>query len=392
MSIPSDRQSMLVVEYLDPEEGFKGWLVIDGAEHALCAGGMRVQPGLTSEQVQAMARNMTMKMRICGLPIDGAKCGIDYHPQAPGKLAAMTRFMAAIRPHIESRYSMGPDLNTSMAELEAIARQLGLPSVKMAIAQAQGLSMAAFLDRYAILAQPAAGGFSLGRLRAGFGVAQAALATLKALDIPIRHARVAVQGFGNLAKATIVALREAGATVTAIADAERCLAAQPGHPLPLDELLNQPGTLLGPTGAESGLQVKGREEILLQDCELLVLAALENVIQADNASLIKARAVIPGANLAVTPEGEAALFARGVTVLPSFVAGCGGTLAMNGLFGPPRPPSPRQVLGYLAQAMTQTVAKVLAVSDQEKINPTQAARRLCERHPVVPRPRPYACD
>ena len=93
-----DRPPALVIDYVDPEEGFRGWLVRDTLDFGLCAGGMRVQPGLTGARLAEMARNMTRKMRISGLRVDGAKSGIDYDPHPPGKPAAMARFMAAKRP------------------------------------------------------------------------------------------------------------------------------------------------------------------------------------------------------------------------------------------------------------------------------------------------------
>jgi glutamate dehydrogenase (NAD(P)+) len=386
----TDARRLLIVEYTDPDEQFQGWLVIDDFGNSMCAGGMRVQAGLSREHVIAMARNMTMKMRICGLPIDGAKCGINYPPGSTGKKAAMTRFMAAIRPYIEERYSMGPDLNTNMDELEGIAHDLGLPSVKMAIAKAQGLDIPTFQARYDILCQPAIHSWSLGRLRAGFGVAMAALATLQALAIPIKGARIAVQGFGNLAKAAIVALSEAGVLITAIADAEKCLLVNPGHLLPLHELLDHPGTLLPPITKHVSYQILDKQAIMSQDCDLLILAAVENVITKTNADSIKAKSVIPGANLAVTADGDAALFARGVVALPSFVAGCGGSLSMNGLFGPSQPPTPRQVLDYISKAMHAMVNKILQKSSTEGINPTQAATLLCQEINPALGQKPYA--
>ena len=164
----NERPPALVIEYTDAEEGFQGWLVIDTLDHNLCAGGMRVQPGLSRDRLAKMARNMTCKMRICGLRVDGAKSGIDYDPAAPGKRAAMTRFIAAIRPYIESRYSMGPDLNVDMSELESIGGENGLASVKMAVARAQGMELAVFRERYRILAQEFEG-WPLGKLRVRSG-------------------------------------------------------------------------------------------------------------------------------------------------------------------------------------------------------------------------------
>ena len=166
--------STIVVEYTDQMEGFRGWLAIDRQVHRLSAGGMRVQPGLTREHLVEMARNMTRKMRIADLRVDGAKCGIDYDPTSPGKAAAVKRFLSAIRPFVETVYSMGPDLNIDMNELQSAARDLGIPSVKMAIARAQGWDLDYFLERSQVLEREIEG-LSLSRLRAGYGVAAAAL-------------------------------------------------------------------------------------------------------------------------------------------------------------------------------------------------------------------------
>jgi len=380
----------IILEYIDPLEKFKGWLVIDGGQQMMSAGGMRVQSGLSREHVMAMAHNMTMKMRICGLPIDGAKCGIDYPPSAPGKRAAMTRFLAAIRPYVEDRYSMGPDLNTTMDELEGIAHELGMPSVKMAIAKAQGMDMASFLARYAILSQAAIGGWSLSRMRAGFGVAVAALATLRALAIPALGVRVAVQGFGNLAKAAIIGLLEAGATIVAVADADKCLRAKPGQTLPLAEFLEHRGTLLPVTATTNSFEILNKEVIVSQDCDILILAAIEHAVTEANAGLVAAKGVVPGANLAITLGGDEALFARGVVALPSFVAGCGGSLSMKGLFAPEQPPSPRQVLDSIAEAMNSMVERILLKSRLQKITPTQAATLLCQGEGKVLGQKPYS--
>ena len=381
----------LTIEYRDPVEGFPGWLVINDLPGCLCAGGMRVQKELTRDHVTAMARNMTLKMRICRLPIGGAKCGIRYDPQAPGKLAAMGRFMAAIKPYITTCYSMGPDLNTTMEELEGIAAEMGILSVKTAIAQAQGMPIDVFKRRYAVLGKEALPGRSLGAVRAGYGVAAAALAVLRRLRIAPEAAAIAVQGFGTLARAAMAGLAHHGAGVCAIADARQCVRCAPEDRDGLQALSATPGTLLPESpippivGRESD-----RDAILGLPCDVLILAAIENVITAANAHEVQARAVVPGANLAVSPEAEEILHQRGVLVLPSFLAGCGGSLSMNGLFGPRRFPTPEDVVSYIEQAMAAMVERVLDLARREGVSPTQAAFRCLEDVPK--RNRPYAVD
>jgi glutamate dehydrogenase (NAD(P)+) len=369
----------LVIEYVDSLEGFCGWLVIDDIRYPLAAGGMRVQPGLSRGHLINMAQNMTMKMRVSGLPIAGAKCGIDYDPTAPGKKAAMARFMSAIKPYIQHCYSMGPDLNTSMDELEEIARDLGIPSVKMAIAESQGMELKNFLGRYDILAKKAFDDWTLGQIRAGYGVAVAAIAVLRHLDIEPGEATAAVQGFGTLAKAAIAVLQFHGVTIRAVAEAEKCICTSDSCKVLQDKsLLCCANKLLPDVDAKDELSIRNREAVFETECDVLVLAAIENAITQDNANTIKARSVVPGANLAVTPEAEELLFKRGIPCLPSFMAGCGGSLSMNGLFAPAQPPTPQAVLDYVFRAMTDMVGETLRISEERGISPGKAALLYCD--------------
>nr|MBF0221783.1 Glu/Leu/Phe/Val dehydrogenase [Desulfobulbaceae bacterium] len=332
----------------------------------------------------------SLKMRLCNLPIDGAKCGINYDPYSPGKRQAMKKFMAAIKPYITTSYSMGPDLNTDMEELEAIAHELDIPSVKIAIAKTQGMDIASFTDRYAILQSPAIDSWPLGKVRAGYGVAMAALATLTYLNLPAKDSVIAVQGFGNLAKSTIVGLLKAGVNIRAIADTQKCYIAKAGRHLPLDYLLSHSGTLLPELSfPDHDVISTDKEAVLSSDCDILILAAVENVVTSRNAHQIRAKAIVPGANLAIDASGEHALFKKGILALPSFMAGCGGSLSMNGLFGPQSPPTPAEVLAYIEHSMTEMTMKVLSVAQTQTVTPSAAALEICNSAIVPLRNKPY---
>ena len=378
----------LVFEYTDPEEGFQGWLVIDTLDHCLSAGGMRIQPGLTRERLTAMARNMTCKMRICGLRVDGAKSGIDYDPSSPGKQAAISRFIDAIRPYIVSNYSMGPDLNTTMAELDAAARGLGLPSVKMAVAMAQGWDLAYFRERYRILGLEI-DGWPLAKIRAGYGVAVAVTALLDHLAVPCGGATAAIQGFGALARAAAWGLHRKGVRIRAMADQEKCLVATSGSGLDISRLLRAPGPLLPASGYGSNVRMAGREEVCRVPCDVLVPAAVEGTITGEVAGKLQVRAVVPGANLAVTPEADTILYRRGIIVLPDLLAGSGGSLSMEGLFAPEEHPQPVEVLAHVEQRMARLVNLTLARSRQGNMRPAGAARSICAEAVPQPGTRPY---
>ena len=383
--MPSDHKSApeIIVEYTDPEEGFKGWLAIDRTVHRMCAGGMRVQQGLSRQHLAEMARNMTRKMRIADLRVDGAKCGIDYDPTSPGKSAAVGRFLKAIAPYIKTIYSMGPDLNIDMVELEAAAASHEIPSVKMAVAKAQGWDLDYFLERSKVL-QEKVNGIPLGRLRAGYGVASAALGILDHLHIEPAGATIAVQGFGNLAKAAIFGLARAGCRIVAIADENKCLSNNEG--LDVAELLKCDDNLLPELKtARSGAS----SEIFDCHCDILVPAALENTVIPEIAEKLTVQAVVPGANLAVTVESAAILHQRGIPVLPDFLAGCGGSLSMEGLYGPDHHPSPTEVLDHVRNKMQDLVRQVMTRSSKDKCSPTEAALKICEEREDHSDSRPY---
>jgi glutamate dehydrogenase (NAD(P)+) len=376
----------VVVEYSDPLEGFKGWLVIDRTVHRICAGGMRVQPGLTREHLCEMARNMSLKMRIADLRVDGAKCGIDYDPNSPGKTAAVTRFLKAISPYIKEVYSMGPDLNIAMTELQAAVAWQSIPSIKMAIARAQGWELNYFLKRSAVLSETI-DGFTLASLRAGYGVAAAVLAMLSSLDIKPAEATIAVQGFGNLAKAALFGLNRAGCRIVAIADAEKSLINEQG--IDLKEILAADSPLLPDNLPQEGLRVAESQSIFDCKCDILAPAALENTITPEIAEKLQVKGVVSGANLAVPKESDAILHRRAIPVLPDFLAGCGGSLSMEGLYGPDFHPTSQEVLDHVESRMRELVQQVIDESLADKCSLREAALRICAKRKDRPDSRPY---
>lgn len=376
-----------IVEYTDPGEGFKGWLVIDSLAHKLCAGGVRVQKGLTRDTVVHLARNMTLKMRIAGIRADGAKSGIDYDPHSPGKTEALYRFMRSIRPYILDRYSMGPDLNVKLRELDEAAGKLGIPSVKMAIAKAQGLDLPYFLERYGLL-QSAVNHVTLGRIRSGFGLAAACLGVLEFLKIPEQEAVVAIQGFGGLGSAAAYALCEAGVKIVGLSDEEKSLISTNEHSLDIKDLIRDSAHGLIPRVEGTG-QYGDRNDIYNVTCDVFIPAAIENAVVPDNVRTISAKAVVPGANLAVTEEAEGLLHELGIITIPDFMAGCGGSLSMDALFGPKSHPSVQGVLDCVGKKMRSMVKKVLERSQKDDIAPRAAALCLCSEASVHPQAKPY---
>ena len=381
------KEPELIVEYTDPQEGFKGWLVIDALSHKLCAGGVRVQEGLTRDCVANLARNMTLKLRMAEIRADGAKSGIDYDPHSPGKRGALYRFIRSIRPYILERYSVGPDLNTKMEEIGDIAQELGIPSVKIAIAKAQGLDLQSFLDRFGVLGD-SVDHVTLGKIRSGFGLAAACLGVLEFLKISQQEATVAIQGFGGIGAGAAYSLHKSGVKIVGLADEEKCLISKDEDPLDIKAFIRNSVDGLIPKTQRNGRYVD-RSHIYDVKCDVLIPAAIENAIVADNAGTIPVKAVVPGANLAVTEEAERLLHDRGLIAIPDFIAGCGGSLSMDGLFGPRLQPSAQDVLDHVGKRMRIIVKRVLERSQKDGITPREAALNLCSEAPIHPEKKPY---
>ena len=367
-----------VVTYVDPVEGFRGFLAFAGDEHRLAAGGCRVVPGLDASTITALAGAMALKQRLLGLAVDGAKAGIDFDPRSPGKEAALRRFVRFLRPYLEDRYSMGPDRGTTWSELEGIAHAEGLTSVKGAVARAQGLDEADFRARLAVL-DVEVDGLTLGQRRAGHALAHAALAAADASGWKPRPLLAAIQGFGNLGRGAASALAEAGVVITAVADEHGCVSGADG--LDVRALLSVPHGAPLAAGRAAGAVVAPRASVLSLPVDVLVLAACEEAISAVEARHVQARAVVVGANLGLSRVAEEVLYLQDVVVVPDFVAGCGGSASMDALFGPSSCPTPREVLAGTAHVMRSLVGEIVGMAQRSQLTPREAALALSASRP-----------
>ena len=371
--------------YEDPAEGFRGFLAYAGASAPLAAGGLRVQRGLRGDTIVALAEAMALKERVLALNVDGAKCGIDYDPAAPGKHAAMLRFLRFLAPHLRDRLSLGPDMGTDFEEIEALARQAGISSVKAAIARAQGLPEPEVLRRLQLLDEPV-GALTLGRRRAGHALAQATLVVLGHVGAPLRQASCALQGFGTLGRAAALSLHEAGVAITTIADEHGSVRFDAGLDIP--RLLAMPA---GSPVAGSPGEATAAAPTAIFSCgaDAVVLAACEDAISVPDAAQLQAAAVVVGANRGMSDAVEALLQKRGIVVVPDFVGGAGGSAAMDALFAPTVAPSARSVLDRTAAVLDVLTERVLARARASATLPRQAALELAAAHEPRRDAKPY---
>ncbi|MFO7607423.1 MAG: hypothetical protein R6W72_14105, partial [Desulfurivibrionaceae bacterium] len=210
---------------------------------------------------------------------------------------------------------------------------------------------------------------------------------LDSLRIKPSDAAIAVQGFGNLAKAALFGLDRAGCRIVALADAEKCLINE--HGIDLKEILYSDLSLLPDRLNQEEVHRAENQSIFDCKCDILVPAALENTVTPQIAEKLQVKALVPGANLAVSEESEAILDRRDIPVLPDFLAGCGGSLSMEGLHGPDLHPTARQVLDHIESRMGELVRQVIDESFAGRCSLREAALGICAGRKDYPDSRPY---
>jgi glutamate dehydrogenase (NAD(P)+) len=340
----------------------KGVLVIDNTARGLGKGGTRMAPTVTVEEIARLARNMTWKWAGVDLFYGGAKAGIVADPTAPDKEAVLRAFARALSNEVPREYVLGLDMGLTEDDAAIVQDELG--------------------DRGAAVGTPAhLGGVAYDQLGVtGYGVAEAADAAAEHLGRPLRGARVSIQGFGAVGSAGARRFAELGASVVAVSTAHGAL----HDPTGLDVVA------LTAARAEFGDRFVGRPglgallapgEELVVDCDVLVPAALQDVIGTGVAAELKAHLVVEGANLPTSPGAQAVLAARGVTVVPDFVANAGGVIAaafaMDARYSGFRP-DPAAVFAAIAQRLRANTITVLGEAARQNVTPHDAGRRLAQ--------------
>jgi glutamate dehydrogenase (NAD(P)+) len=296
-----DELGPALVAFLRPCAGVDAVVVVDNVALGPAIGGVRMRPDITADEVARLARAMTVKNALAGLPHGGGKSGI----AAPGLAAAdHERVMRAFARAIEqlTDYIPGPDMGTSETSMayvhDEIGRAVGLPGVL--------------------------GGVPLDELGAtGFGLAVCADVLAEAKMLDLGTARVVIQGFGAVGWHAARLLAERGATILAVSDSQGATR----NPGGLDvEALRVHKVAAGSVAGFSGGAAVPRDDIIGFDCELLVPAAQPDVVTTANAGQISASVILQGANIPITVQAEAQLAERGVLCVPDVVANSGGVI------------------------------------------------------------------
>ena len=284
-------------------------------------GGIRYHPGVTLSEIQALALWMTLKCAVAGLPYGGAKGGVVVDPKALSRLELERLSRAYMRAMADF---VGPDLDVPAPDVYTNARIMGwMADEYEAIVRVKAPGV--------ITGKPILLGGSQGREEAtGRGAFIVIQEYAKRVGLVPERTRVAVQGFGNAGYPVAKLLQEAGYRIVALSDSQGGIVAEGGFDIEsLHQHKQQTRKLEGVYCEASVCELVGHrnisnEELLELDVDLLVPAALEGVITAENVGRIRARAIAEVANGPIESGADASLRERGITVLPDVLTNAGG--------------------------------------------------------------------
>ena len=276
-------------------------------------GGVRYHPEADQDEVRALASLMTWKTALMNLPFGGAKGGVqvDPHELSVEELNRLTRRYTLNIEHLlaPNRDIPAPDLGTNAQTMAWMMDAYG---------QLHGHSPAC------VTGKPVEIGGSLGRDAAtGRGVAYLTSQAASDMSINPDRARIVIQGFGNVGSWTARLLQEYGYQVIGVSGIQGGVYNAKGLDIPaLLEHQSQTGFVPGFTGGEDITN----DELLELECEILVPAAIGNVVTAENAPKLRTKLVVEAANHPLTPEADDILADRGIRVMPDILVNAGGVI------------------------------------------------------------------
>ncbi|HKV57218.1 MAG TPA: Glu/Leu/Phe/Val dehydrogenase [Ktedonobacteraceae bacterium] len=291
---------------------YTGYRVQHNVNRGPAKGGIRYSPDVTLDEVKALAMWMAWKCAVVGIPFGGAKGGVICDPKnmSPAELERMTRRYATeisiiISPHSDIP---APDVNTNSQVMAWIMDTFSMH---------EGYSIPAV-----VTGKPLSIGGSEGRNDAtATGVLFVTRQAARQIGMPLKGARVSVQGYGNAGSIAARLFHEEGCKIVAVSDTRGGIYNESGlDPARVLRYKQEHGSVVDFPGAQS----VSVQDVLEVPCDILIPAATEGVITEANADRVQARIVAEAANGPTTPEADAILFKKGTLVIPDILANAGG--------------------------------------------------------------------
>jgi len=343
-----------VLHFYDPKLNLRGILVVDNTALGPAIGGIRMLPDVTTKEIFRLGRSMTLKNSAAGIPYGGGKGGIIGDPEALNKEEIIKAYAKFLRPHTD--YIPGPDMGTNEHCMAIIFDDIG---------RAIGLHREL-------------GGIPLDEIGVtGYGAGEAGEVAAGYINLDLKKATAAIEGFGAVGQACFRSLVGKGVKVVAVSDINGAIYNPKG--LNWDALV----TVDPETGRVSKLwnrehkdgQTLSGAELFKLDVDILIPGARPDVITMENVKDTRAKMVVEAANIPVTREAEKYLGDKGILVVPDFIANAGGVIAGAVEL---RKGTIEESFQTIKRKIAENVKAVMDLSLKEKIYPREAAEKLAK--------------
>ena len=336
-------------------------------------GGIRYHPGVTLDEVKALAMWMTWKCAVTGIPYGGAKGGVTCEPKTMSlrELERLTRRYAT-----EISIMIGPDRDIPAPDVNTDGRIMAW--IMDTISMHQGFTVPGI-----VTGKPVSIGGSLGRIDAtGRGVMITAREAASRIGMPLEGARVVVQGYGNAGYTAVRLLSQMGCKLVGANDSTSSVYSEAGlDPGDLKNYKNANKSFAGYKGVDTVTP----KELLELPCDILIPAALEGQITEANADQVKPRILVEAANGPTTPEADSIMRDNGVLVLPDILANAGGVVVsyfewvqdIQGYFW-----DVDEINSRMESIMVRSFYSVMDMADSKKVGARDAAMLLAVQRVV----------
>ncbi len=350
-----------VLQVYDPKSGMKGFLVIDSTRLGPGKGGIRMTPTVSLEEVASLARAMTLKCALAELPFGGAKSGIiadDKKITKVKKEELVRAFSRSLKHLCPSEYVSAPDMNISEEEIRWFVEENG--------------------DHNSATGKPANMCVKPGEKcgipheygSTGCGVFHATEVAANHLKIPLKGAKYAVEGLGNVGSFVIEYMSKKEAVLVAVSDSKGCIYNPDGiNPQQLFLVKKEKGSVIE---YKPGKVLKP-EALFELPLDIIIPAAIPNSIHEKNYNNIKAKLIVEGANIPISSEIEEKLHKKGILVIPDFLANAGGVISSYAEY---IGKNPKDMFSMVEEKIRRNTELVLKISKKKKCSPRVTATKI----------------
>lgn len=358
-----------VIRVYDPAIGMEGFLVIDNTARGPGKGGIRMTANVTAEEVFRLARTMTWKNSLVDIPFGGAKAGIVWKGGSDDlKKKFVQSFARAISPLMPKYYIAGPDVNSGEREIRWFVEATGKwgtatgKPAKLCVSKAGGGKKCGIPHEFG---------------STGFGVAHSTAVAARLSGLPLKGARVAIHGFGNVGTFAYQYLTKMGARVIAIADRSGTVYAPQGFdPKLIGDIIRRQCALREcglPRGKAGNVEHLATDDFWGIETDVLIPASVTDVINDSNKKHVRTKIIVEAGNIPMTEAIEREFLKKGILVIPDFVANAGGVISSYAEY---RGYDRKKMFDLVEKKITQATSVVLERALPSHRNPREVAMEI----------------